>query len=110
MLCCGGSNYQLLDLPLPLLKHAGCDVGVIEAVYAYIGMKILGPAEFDNAVSPDYRIYDAEGELLGRTKHPRAASEMTGLPDSGGMCLRLEPFSYANDNLERNAGSPSEFL
>src|SRR5437868_9590262 len=29
-LCCGGSNYQFMDVAQSLLKHAECEFGVIE--------------------------------------------------------------------------------
>ncbi|MBI1771850.1 MAG: hypothetical protein HYR68_05810 [Burkholderiales bacterium] len=32
-LCCGGPNYQFMDVAQPLFKHAECDFGYMEAQY-----------------------------------------------------------------------------
>lgn len=62
-LCCGGLNYQLLDVPQPLLKHAECDFGVVEAQYFFPGSYCgPGPGVLAPANIP---IFGAEGERLG---------------------------------------------
>lgn len=70
-LCCGGTDFQYIDVAQPLLKHAECDFGFIEPIYpgSYCGSRpgISEPANI--------RIYDSEGELLGRLTwfHPDKA-------------------------------------
>jgi hypothetical protein len=62
-LCCGRTSYQFLDVPQPLLKHAECDFGFIEAMYSIGGGVYRTPGLY----SPDHtRVYSPEGELLGR--------------------------------------------
>ncbi|WP_431257832.1 hypothetical protein ACQ86G_25040 [Roseateles chitinivorans] len=62
-LCCGGSNYQLLDVPQPLLKHAGCDFGVIEPRYFMSGpYNGPGPGAYGPANFP---LLSEEGDLIG---------------------------------------------
>jgi hypothetical protein len=61
-LCCGGSNYQFMDVEQPLLKHAECEFGFVGGVFSIgshcgPGPGVLGPANI--------RLYDAEGELIG---------------------------------------------
>lgn len=62
-LCCGGGNYQFMDVPQPLLKHADCDFGVIEPVPVHIGSSNYGrpPA----GTPANTRLYSGEGVLLG---------------------------------------------
>lgn len=61
-LCCGGSNYQLMDVAAPLFKHAECDFGVVEA-----GMSVVGSYNWSPGISgpSNTRVYNAEGELIG---------------------------------------------
>lgn len=62
-LCCGGINYQFLDVKQPLLKHAECDFGVVEAVYLYLGSyNGPGPGVYSPA---NIRVFDGEGDLIG---------------------------------------------
>lgn len=61
-LCCGGSDYVLMDDAQPLIKHAECDFGFIEPVswigpYNGAGPGIHSPANL--------RLYTSEGELAG---------------------------------------------
>lgn len=63
-LCCGGTDYQFLDVEQPLLKHAECEFGVVEAVYPYSGpYNGPGPGVYSPA---NIRVFDGEGELIGR--------------------------------------------
>ncbi len=63
-LCCGGTNYQFMDVALPLFKHAGCESGVIEPAGVFIGPYCgSGPGVHSAA---NIRVYDSEGELIGR--------------------------------------------
>lgn len=62
-LCCGGTNYQFLDVEQPLLKHSECDFGVIEAQYVFPGSyNGPGPGVYSAA---NIRILDIEGLLIG---------------------------------------------
>jgi len=62
-LCCGGTDYQLLDVKLPLLKHAECDFGVVDAAFVYPG-SYNGPGR--GVYSPaNIPVFDGEGELIG---------------------------------------------
>ena len=61
-LCCGGSNFQFMDVAQPLLRHAGCEFGVIEPnifIGAYCGP---GPGVYSPA---NIRVFDPDGDLLG---------------------------------------------
>ena len=62
-LCCGGENYQLMDVAMPLLKHAECDFGVIEPVFLISPYCGPGPGVIASAEIP---LYDTEGTLIGR--------------------------------------------
>lgn len=62
-LCCGGANYQYLDIPQPLLKHSECDFGVVEAQYLLPGSyNGPGPGVYSPA---NIRVFDSEGLLVG---------------------------------------------
>lgn len=62
-LCCGGIDYQFLDVKQPLLKHAECDFGVVEAVYLYFGSyNGSGPGVYSPA---NIRVFNGEGDLIG---------------------------------------------
>ncbi|MFL6656779.1 MAG: hypothetical protein ACJ8GW_01805 [Massilia sp.] len=63
-LCCGGSNFQYLDVAQPLLKHAVCDFGFIEPVYEITIRSYCGPGPAAKT-AVDVRIFDSEGELVG---------------------------------------------
>ncbi len=60
-LCCGGANYQFMDVAQPLLKHAECDFGFIEPGY-FIGGYIPRPPGIHEPAN--VRIYTPEGELF----------------------------------------------
>lgn len=63
-LCCGGENYQFMDVAYPLFKHAECDFGYMEAQYFFPG-PYCGPGP--GVISPaNIRLYDTEGELIGQ--------------------------------------------
>jgi hypothetical protein len=64
-LCCGGSHFQYLDVAQPLFKHAICDFGFIEPVYDIHVQPYCGPGPASRS-TVDVRIFDAEGELVGR--------------------------------------------
>lgn len=62
-LCCGGTSYQFLDVAQPLLKHEGCDFGVVEPQHAIAGGGIyLAPGVHSPA---NIRVYCGEGDLIG---------------------------------------------
>jgi hypothetical protein len=61
-LCCGGSNFQFMDIATPLLKHAECDFGVIEPATLFTGSYNWSPG-ISGPVNT--RLYTAEGELIG---------------------------------------------
>jgi hypothetical protein len=62
-LCCGGSNFQFMDVAHPLLKHADCDFGVIESSQSHVGpYNWSGPGINSPA---NIRLYDTEGTLIG---------------------------------------------
>lgn len=61
-LCCGGSNFQFMDVPTPLFKHAECDFGVVEPAAAFIGSCNWSPGV---SGSVNTRLYTTEGELIG---------------------------------------------
>lgn len=69
-LCCGGSRYQLMDVAQPVFKHAQCDFGIVAPEMAFAGpFNGPGPGVYSPA---NMRLYDAEGELIGRlTWHKR---------------------------------------
>ena len=61
-LCCGGSNYQFMDIATPLIKHAECEFGFIKGMYIVSGGTYRTPGVY----SPiDVRLYDSEGDLAG---------------------------------------------
>lgn len=63
-LCCGGSNYQPMDVPEPLFKHHGCDFGVVEAQRSFYIGSYCGPGP--GVRSPaNIPCWNSEGELLG---------------------------------------------
>ena len=62
-LCCGGTNFQYLDVAQPLLKHADCEFGFMEGLI-HIGSH-CGPAAGVNSPA-NIRLYDSEGELIGQ--------------------------------------------
>lgn len=63
ILCCGGVNFQFLDVAQPLFRHVECDFGVIEPSASHIGpYNSPGPGEYSPA---DILVCDGEGELLG---------------------------------------------
>lgn len=61
-LCCGGTNYQLLDVAQPLLKHADCESGVVEAQYLIGSYNGPGAGVYSPA---NIRVYNREGLLIG---------------------------------------------
>ncbi|MBC3908002.1 hypothetical protein [Undibacterium umbellatum] len=64
VLCCGGTNFQYLDVAQPLIKHAECDFGFIEGETLHIGPYCgPGPGVLSAA---NIRLYDSEGGLLGQ--------------------------------------------
>jgi len=71
-LCYGRTNYQLLDVAQPLLKHAGCDFGVVEPQFLLLGSyNGPGPGVYSPANIP---VYDSEGSLIGLlTWRPRGS-------------------------------------
>jgi hypothetical protein len=75
-LCCGGDSYQFLDVELPLLRHAECDFGVVEAAFFYLGTyNGPGPGVYSPANIP---VLHGEGELIGRlTTRARGSSLWT---------------------------------
>jgi hypothetical protein len=60
-LCCGGTNFQFMDVAQPLLRHADCEYGFIEARIQIDGGCGGGPGTRAPANIP---IYSTEGELL----------------------------------------------
>lgn len=61
-LCCGGSNYQLMDVATPLIKHAECEFGFIEGMIQISS----GVRRAPGIHSPfNMRLYNSEGELAG---------------------------------------------
>jgi hypothetical protein len=72
-LCCGGVSFQFLDVPLPLLKHADCEFGVIEPIIQITSFNGPGPGVYSAA---DIRVYDGEGELVGLMKWRNRETEM----------------------------------
>lgn len=58
-LCCGGTNFQFMDVATPLFKHAECDFGVVEAMTFHLGPSVGNPGPLD------IRLYTTEGELIG---------------------------------------------
>lgn len=61
-LCCGGQRYVFMDEAQPLIKHAECDFGVVEAMtwigsHCSVGPGVLSPANL--------RLYTSEGDLAG---------------------------------------------
>jgi hypothetical protein len=61
-LCCGGSNFQFMDVATPLFKHAECDFGVVEPATVF-----PGPFTWSPGISGpiNTRLYTTEGELIG---------------------------------------------
>ncbi|HEX7644700.1 MAG TPA: hypothetical protein VF472_21055 [Burkholderiaceae bacterium] len=64
-LCCGGSNYQRMDVPEPLFKHRGCDFGVVEAQSRFFIGPHSGWGPGVRSVA-NFPVWDSEGVLLGR--------------------------------------------
>lgn len=63
-LCCGGNNFQFMDVAQPMFKHAECDFGYMQPVYSYPGSyNGPGPGVYGPA---NVRFYNAEGDLLGQ--------------------------------------------
>ncbi len=62
-LCCGRSNFQLLDVAQPLLKHQECEFGFVEPRIILSGYNGPGPGIYSAA---DIPVYSGEGELMGR--------------------------------------------
>lgn len=60
-LCCGGTNYQFLDVAQPLLKHRDCDFGVVEPRYVFSTFNGPGAGVYSSANIP---VYTGEGELM----------------------------------------------
>ncbi len=71
VLCCGGTNFQYLDVAQPLIKHAGCEFGFIQGSFR-IGSSTPGPGYYSPA---DFRVYDTEGTLIGKLTWRRAGIE-----------------------------------
>lgn len=63
-LCCGGSNYQFMDVAQPLLMHEGCEHGHINGPSFWIG-GWCGPGPGVRSVA-NIAVHDAEGELKAR--------------------------------------------
>ncbi|MFL6658333.1 MAG: hypothetical protein ACJ8GW_09695 [Massilia sp.] len=63
VLCCGGMNFQCMDVAQPLFKHAECDFGVIEPVITHTGA-FSGPGPGVYSVA-NTAFYDTEGALIG---------------------------------------------
>lgn len=61
-LCCGGSNFQFMDVAQPLLKHAECDFGFIGPMFSISSYCGSGPGVLSPA---NIRLYSSEGELIG---------------------------------------------
>lgn len=61
-LCCGGTSYQFLDVAQPLLKHEGCDFGVVEPGYIIGGGTYRAPSVDRPA---NIRVHSEEGDLIG---------------------------------------------
>lgn len=61
-LCCGGTDYQFMDVAQPLIKHAECEFGFVEA-RIYLGSSLrCTPGVHCRA---DIRLYSCEGDLAG---------------------------------------------
>lgn len=71
ILCCGGTNFQYLDVAQPLIKHAGCEFGFIQGWYR-IGSSTPGPGYYSPA---EFRVYDTEGVLIGQLTWRRRENE-----------------------------------
>lgn len=61
-LCCGGTDYQLMDVAQPLLQHAGCEYSTVVPQYwfgPWCGSRtgVFHPA--------NVRVYGPEGDLIG---------------------------------------------
>ncbi|MFZ6640818.1 hypothetical protein ACO0LL_13815 [Undibacterium sp. TC4M20W] len=63
VLCCGGMNFQYLDVEQPLIKHAECEFGFIQGWYRIGGFNGPGPGVYSAA---NIRLYDSEGGLIGQ--------------------------------------------
>lgn len=61
-LCCGGENYQFMDVATPLLKHAECEYGFVEP-WTWIGSCNSMPPGIRSPAN--LRLYSSEGELIG---------------------------------------------
>lgn len=62
-LCCGGGDYQLLDVAQPLLKHADCEFGMVVPWFSISSYCGSGPGIYSPA---DIRVYSSEGVLTAR--------------------------------------------
>ncbi|RZI85322.1 MAG: hypothetical protein EOP38_05325 [Rubrivivax sp.] len=62
VLCCGGSNFQFMDVAQPLFKHADCEFGTIEPIHHIGSYNGPGPGVHSAANIP---VYSTEGELIG---------------------------------------------
>ena len=62
-LCCGGVNFQFMDVAQPLIKHLECEFGFITARFAISSYCGPGPGVYSAA---DIPLHDTEGELIGR--------------------------------------------
>jgi hypothetical protein len=62
-LCCGGVNFQFMDVAQPLIKHAECEFGFITGWYTINPCCGVGPGVYSAASIP---LHDTEGELIGR--------------------------------------------
>lgn len=73
-LCCGGTNFQFMDVAQPLLKHAECEYGFVEPRYWFGSYCGPGPGVRSPANIP---LFDAEGEriaLLTWRRHTESGS------------------------------------
>jgi hypothetical protein len=61
VLCCGGANFQFLDVEQPLFKHAGCEFGVVNPIYSVSSFNTPRPGVY---VPANIRVYSTEGELI----------------------------------------------
>lgn len=73
VLCCGGPRYQLMDVAQPILKHADCEFGFIEALYSIASYNGPGPGVRSPA---NIRVHDGEGILIGQLTWRRDEERM----------------------------------
>lgn len=88
-LCCGRTNFQLLDVPMPLFKHSGCDFGVVEARYTFSPYNGPGPGVYSDA---NIGVFNGEGALIGRLTRREQGSDVWT------VC----PAEYALDDAENS--------